>query len=68
MSQDVGEGPDWNDPGQFAPAYSPRFRDQLQLIDHSTEVRMSITVCVVCGDTAEKAYPVGSFDEFKCAS
>lgn len=29
---------------------------------------MSITVCVVCGDSAEKAYPVGSFDEFKCPS
>ncbi|MGF6318778.1 hypothetical protein [Pseudomonas frederiksbergensis] len=29
---------------------------------------MSITVCVVCGDSAEKAYPVGDFDEFKCAS
>lgn len=29
---------------------------------------MSITVCVVCGDSAEKAYPVGSFDEFKCAT
>ena len=29
---------------------------------------MSITVCVVCGESAEKAYPVGSFDEFKCPS
>ncbi|MGX1186726.1 hypothetical protein AB7M29_004405 [Pseudomonas sp. F-14 TE3623] len=29
---------------------------------------MSFTVCVVCGDSAEKAFPVGSFDEFKCAS
>ncbi|MBK5301899.1 MULTISPECIES: hypothetical protein [Gammaproteobacteria] len=29
---------------------------------------MSITVCVVCGDSAEKAYPVGSFDEFKCSN
>ena len=27
---------------------------------------MSITICVVCGESAEKAYPVGSFDEFKC--
>jgi hypothetical protein len=27
---------------------------------------MSIALCVICGDTAEKAYPVGSFDEFKC--
>jgi hypothetical protein len=27
---------------------------------------MSITVCVVCGESAEKAFPVGSFDEFKC--
>lgn len=27
---------------------------------------MSITVCVVCGDSAEKAYPEGSFDDSKC--
>ncbi|EJN16474.1 hypothetical protein PMI35_06738 [Pseudomonas sp. GM78] len=27
---------------------------------------MSITVCVVCRESAEKAFPVGSFDEFKC--
>ncbi|WP_421527144.1 hypothetical protein [Pseudomonas brenneri] len=27
---------------------------------------MSITVCVVCHESAEKAFPVGSFDEFKC--
>jgi hypothetical protein len=27
---------------------------------------MSITVCVVCRESAEKAFPVGGFDEFKC--
>ena len=27
---------------------------------------MSITVCVICGESAEKAFPIGSFDEFKC--
>jgi hypothetical protein len=27
---------------------------------------MSISVCAVCSGTADKAYPVGSFDDFKC--
>ncbi|RON05235.1 hypothetical protein [Pseudomonas brassicacearum] len=27
---------------------------------------MSINVCVVCSGSADKAFPVGSFDEFKC--
>jgi predicted RNA-binding Zn-ribbon protein involved in translation (DUF1610 family) len=27
---------------------------------------MSITVCVICRESAEKAFPVTSFDEFKC--
>lgn len=27
---------------------------------------MSISVCVVCSGSADKAYPVGNFDEFKC--
>ena len=27
---------------------------------------MSITVCLVCRESAEKAFPVTDFDEFKC--
>lgn len=27
---------------------------------------MSVSVCAVCSGSADKAYPVGSFDEFKC--
>ncbi|WP_347906011.1 hypothetical protein [Pseudomonas purpurea] len=27
---------------------------------------MSITVCSVCGESAEKACPVGDFDDLKC--
>jgi hypothetical protein len=51
------------------PGISGRLRvgvDQLQLIGNPEGAAMSITVCVVCRESAEKAFPVGSFDEFKC--
>lgn len=47
--------------------------DELRFIRHRLwfsellkEDGMGVAFCVVCGGRAEKAYPVGSFDDFKC--